>query len=371
MFIDIITVAAFLAIFLTAFLIADLLTHRRRLRYPLPAIDEVTGDKPANHRKRSQAGALTQAFTTVIPQSANEVARIDHDLKQAGYYRSTALVEYLAVRNLLVIAVLITAGVLAVLSDPGTPIPETMLVLGVLGAIFGYGLPRMVVHLQANRRVDRIQKGLPDALDLLSMCITGGMTIQKSMQQVARELKLSHPDVAIEFEIIRRHSDADSMGRALKQFSNRIDTPDVNALSALVSQTERMGTNVATAICDYADSVRRAHRQRAEERANKTSIKMLFPVIICLAPPIYILLCGPPAIKLYTFVKEAHQSGGVLDPATLSSADPLPPSEEMDRIMAERRERVVSERRERSAFEASADPQFEQTLERAQGVESR
>jgi tight adherence protein C len=73
---------------------------------------------------------------------------------------------------------------------------------------------------------------------------------------------------------------------------------------------------VATAIADYADSVRMVHRQKIEEKASKTSIKMLFPVILCLAPPIYILLCGPPMLKLRNFIIEGHQPGGVLNTPT-------------------------------------------------------
>jgi tight adherence protein C len=169
-----------------------------------------------------------------------------------------------------------------------------------------------VLHHQAKQRVDRIQRGLPDALDLVTMCVTGGLPLHEALERVSKELRFSNEDVAIEFEIIRRHADAHKMASALRHFAHRIDAPDVSALAALVTQTERLGTHVSTAICDYADSVRRAHRQFAEERANKTSIKMLFPVVLCLAPPIYILLCGPPVLKLRSFLIEERRPGGIL-----------------------------------------------------------
>jgi tight adherence protein C len=98
-------------------------------------------------------------------------------------------------------------------------------------------------------------------------------------------------------------------------------TPDVNALASLVTQTERTGTHVATAVTEFADSVRRQFRQRAEERASKTTIHMLFPVIFCLAPPVFILLLGPPVLQLKNFVDRAHTPGGLLNVQSYDQLD--------------------------------------------------
>jgi len=270
----------------------------------------------SNYYKSSKVGIVSRALAGVIPQTAEVIAKIELDLKRAGYYRSTALVEYLATRNLLVVLVLIVTGVGCVLADPGSNLPEIILIVGFLVAGSGYGLPRFVLHNQASRRVHRIQKGLPDALDLVMMCLTGGVPLRTALQRVTEEVRFSHPDIAVEFEIIRRHADANSMADALKQFAKRIDAPDVNALSSMISQTERLGTNVSTALIDFADSVRRKYRQRAEEHSSKTSIKLLFPVIFCMAPPIYILFFGPAVIELRNFLVREHRPGGVLEPMT-------------------------------------------------------
>jgi tight adherence protein C len=120
----------------------------------------------------------------------------------------------------------------------------------------------------------------------------------------------------VELEIVRRHAEADTMAKALKEFARRMNAPDVNALASLVSQTEKTGTHVATAVTEFADGIRRQFRQRAEERASKTTIRMLFPVIFCLAPPVFILLLGPPVLQLRNFVKQAHAPGGVLNAST-------------------------------------------------------
>jgi tight adherence protein C len=319
MFLNIITICAFVVICLLVFMVGELISGSRRKK-SLPG-DRMYGTDSKGELRKSSVGPLTSAFGRIIPQSAEEVSKIDRDLKRAGYYRPTALVEYMATRNILLVSILITAGVLAVAADPQSSLPEFFMISGAVTACLGYGLPRLVLHMQGNRRANRIQRGLPDALDMVRMCLTGGLPLRESLSRVSGEVQFFHPDIATEFAIINRQADADTMTSALRQFARRIDTPDVNALAALVTQTDRMGTHVAAAVAEYADSVRLAWRQRAEERANKTSIKMLFPVILCLAPPIYVLLCGPPILKMRNFLIEGNQPGGVLD---VSGARSLP-----------------------------------------------
>ncbi|MCA9004565.1 MAG: type II secretion system F family protein [Planctomycetaceae bacterium] len=313
MFIEIVTVATFLLVCFVIFLIGDAISAGHRAgRNKNSKLDE----RGVNYYKTSKVGVFSRALAGVIPQSSNEISKIELDLKRAGYYRSTALVEYLATRNMLVVLVLIGTGIGCVLADPGSNIPEIILLAGLIIAGAGYGLPRIVLHNQANRRVHRIQRGLPDALDLVMMCLTGGVPLRTALERVTDEVRFSHPDIAVEFEIIRRHADANSMADALKQFAKRIDAPDVNALSLMISQTERLGTNVSTALIDFADGVRRKYRQRAEENSSKTSIKLLFPIIFCMAPPIYILFFGPAVLELRNFLIREHRPGGILEPNT-------------------------------------------------------
>lgn len=313
MFLDIITIGTFFLACLIFFLIGDAIAVGRRSG-KRGALN--LNDQSSNYYSSSNVGPFRRAMASVIPQTENEIQKIELDLKRAGYYRSTALVEYLATRNLLVVLVLFVTGIGCIAADPGSSLPEIILIVGLVVAGGGYGLPRIVLHNQANRRVNRIQKGLPDALDLVMMCLTGGVPLRTALKRVTEEVRFSHPDIAVEFDIIRRHADANSMTDALKQFAKRIDAPDVNALSLMISQTERLGTNVSTALIDFADGVRRKYRQRAEENSSKTSIKLLFPVIFCMAPPIYILFFGPAVLELRNFLIREHQPGGILEPTT-------------------------------------------------------
>ena len=308
MFIDLVTLGAFLVICLLVFLIGDTISGGRRTARS--AIDAQPG---RGSRSSAAVRQLKRSLAAVIPQSQSEVDTIERDLRRAGYYQSTALIDYLSTRNMLMVAIAVTTGALAVAADPAGPLPKWILMGGLVTMFLGYGIPRLVLRVQANRRVDRIHQGLPDALDIVRMCVTAGLPLRDAFQRVSSEIGVHHPTIAVEFEVICRHADADTMANALRQFSKRIDTPEVNALAGLVSQTERMGTHVATAVTEFADSVRLARRQRASERANKTSIKLLFPVVLCLAPPIYVLMLGPPMLRLRNFVIEGHQPGGVLE----------------------------------------------------------
>lgn len=301
MFLNVITIASFFALALITFLVFQAFARRR-------AAEEKS-------RGRSQAPSpLASAMAGIVPQPAGEIETIRKELMQAGRYQATALTDYLATRNTALVLILLAGGTAAVLAEPGSGLPQLVLIVTAGLAVVAYGVPRFLLSRQAKRRVTQIERGLPDALDLIRMCLTGGLPLRDAMERVSGELRLSHPHLATEFDIIRRHADANSMGKALRNFAERIDTPDVRALSALVTQTERMGTHVAAAVAEFADGIRRNYRQRAEEQAGKTSIALLFPVIFCLMPPILVLMAGPPVLRLRNFIIEENAPGGVLNP---------------------------------------------------------
>ncbi len=289
-----------------------LINARRRVRN-IADMDKPASLKPAGRFRRALAGA--------VPQSPDDQDRIERDLKRAGFYGMSALVEYLAARNTLVLGFIFLGGGIAVAVPPGSGWLKTIFISTAAAAAAAYVFPRFVLKIQANKRLRRIETGLPDVLDLIRMCLTGGLSLRDSLERVSREIEMFHPDLAVELEVVRRHAEADTMVKALQEFAARMKTPDVSALASLVSQTERLGTHVAQAVMEFADGVRRQHRQRAEERASKTSIRMLFPVIFCLAPPVFILLLGPPAIQLKNFLRDSKGPGGVLNMETYRELD--------------------------------------------------
>ena len=275
--------------------------------------------KPALPRMSSKrVGAIRRSLAGAIPGLSGEFEALDRDLKRAGFYGPNAFIEYLATRNFIVVLFLVIGGSMAVLAPPSTPLPKTILSITLGGILIAYVVPRIILGIQAKSRLARIQKGLPDALDIVRMCLSGGLPLRDSLYKVAHEIEFFHPDMAVELEVVRRHAEADTMTKALGEFASRMDADDVSALASLVSQSEKTGTHVANAVMEFSDGMRRQSKQRAEERANRTTIKMLFPVIMCLAPPILILLLGPPMLEMRSFFRDAHQPGGVLDAKSIT-----------------------------------------------------
>lgn len=272
-------------------------------------------------------GPLTGFAAVLLPTSQPLRSALDRELKQAGYYEPRAVDQFLAVRNALVIGwMLVVITAVAAAYDPKFDLTLPILGVGAVVGLLLYGVPRLWVQSVATKRVQRIQKGLPDALDMITMCLTGGLPLQPALERVGKEIRAVHADLGLELEIIRRQAEAHTLEHALTQFADRIDVAEIKSLAALVTQTERLGTNVATALRDYADSIRRSYRQRAEEQGNKNSIKMLLPVTLCLAPPVYILLLAPAALELHDFIVRENRPGGILAPSEFPYQPVLQPT---------------------------------------------
>jgi tight adherence protein C len=300
-------VAAFLGVGLLVLLVGRVLFGLGRSQDPA----ELSSRAP-----RPVFGPLTPALAGMLPQSAEQQATLDRDLKRAGYYRPQARQQFLAIRNGLMAGwTLLTGTALVALFEPVNDPTRWILIVGAVVLLLLYATPRLWLASQANQRVQRIELGLPDALDMITMCLSGGLPLQQSLERVGSELRGTHSDLAFELEIVRRHAETHTLEYGLSQFSERIDAAEIRSLTSLVADTERLGTNVAAALRDYADSVRRGYRQRAEELGNKNSVKLLLPVSLCLAPPVYILLLAPAVLELRDFMVRENRPGGVLAPA--------------------------------------------------------
>jgi tight adherence protein C len=313
MFIEFITLAAFLGIVGLVFFIRNLVRGwRGQIGDQIAAEAEGEGE-PLDPIAGKQApvifGEMTEALASQIPALFVTPDNLTQDLRRAGYYKPTARSEFLALRNGLAFLTLALVGVYAVMVGPRErEMTANILIWGVAITTLVYVTPWIYLRLQAQRRVLLIQRALPDAFDMLTMCLTGGMSLYDALTNVSREVYFSHPDLSIELEIVRRHTDMASLGEAFQHFARRIDTPEVVALTSLIRQTERLGTNVVEAVREYADGVRIKLRQTADERANKAGVKLLFPLVLCLAPSTLIILWGPAALELRNFFRTFNVS---------------------------------------------------------------
>jgi len=226
----------------------------------------------------------------VAPRSAKEVGKLQQRLITAGYRNNEALVVFFGIRlacALFGFAVMMSS----VLTRPSLPFA-----LAVSG--LGYLLPSMALGRLAKKRQHRIRLGLADALDLLVVSVEAGLGLDQAIQRVGEELTVAHPDLASELRMINLELRAGKARvDALRNLASRTGVDDIESLVAMLVQTDKFGTSVAQALRVHSETVRTKRRQRAEEAAAKTGVKMVFPLVFCIFPAIFVVTIGPAAIK--------------------------------------------------------------------------
>jgi tight adherence protein C len=236
-------------------------------------------------------GPLTPILAEQSPMSEPKQTAMQRELREAGFYQPQALTEYRAMRAVLVLMPLIVAGILAFLGQRAD-IGRTVLAGGVL-ACLGYAVPRLYIQYRSRVRARELERGLPVAIDLLNLALTGGQNISAALRSVAREIAHSYPVLSEEFEIVRHQAELSHLGAALQKFAERTNHPDVRNLAMVLAQTERLGTDVSAGLLEYGNNLQLNMRHRAEAAANRASFWMLFPTILCLSIPAALLLVSP------------------------------------------------------------------------------
>jgi tight adherence protein C len=257
-------------------------------------LDEVAGlrdspDDQTRHYGHTVVDTLKRVGNA-IPRSPSEMGKLQRRLVTAGYRGFDAIAVFFGIR-------IATALLMFVVF--GTPIlfrPNLMVALGACG--LGYVLPGFLLGRMAKRRQHRIRLGLPDALDLLVVSVEAGLGLDQAIQRVSDELAFAHKDLSDELRLINLELRAGKgRGEALHNLAERIDVDDVTSLVAMLVQTDKFGTSVARSLRVHSDTLRTKRRQRAEEAAAKTGVKMVFPLVLCIFPAIWVVTIGPAAIK--------------------------------------------------------------------------
>jgi tight adherence protein C len=258
-------------------------------------------------------GRLTPPLAGVWPIRAPIRERFTRWLRQAGHYHSQALTEFLALRNMLVLgAVLFFAAAIVVITAPGEAAMYMLGGAGLIAIVLLFAAPPLVLESMAAGRKRRIEESLPDAMDMITMCTSAGLPLQHSISKVSDEIRTIHPDLSYELRLVGHHTEAGSLNTAIQQFAKRMDNPEIHSVAAMVWQAEKQGASVAGAFHTFADQVRLNRRQRAEEAGNKAAFKMLFPLVFCLAPAVYLILLAPAVMELRDTLQREKQAGGAL-----------------------------------------------------------
>jgi tight adherence protein C len=170
-------------------------------------------------------------------------------------------------------------------------------------AALGYVLPAVILARLAKKRQHKMRLGLPDALDLLVVSVEAGLGLDQAIQRVGQELSYAHPDLCDELRLINLELRAGkARADALHNLGERTGVEDITSLVAMLVQTDKFGTSVAQSLRVHSETVRTKRRQRAEEAAAKTGVKMVFPLVFCIFPAIWVVTIGPAAIKFIKII---------------------------------------------------------------------
>ena len=281
---------AFVSLLVTAGALALTPGHAAVIRRRL---GEVSGRPVGSGAEGTTSERVFDALKKVgnrLPKSPAEMGKLQLRLVHAGLRRRDSLILFLGVRAgcALVCFLLVASSIFVRTSLP--------VALGAAG--LGYVLPGVFLARMAKRRQHRIRLSVPDALDLLVVSVEAGLGLDQAMQRVADELASVHPELSEDMRLINLEMRAGkARAEALRNLADRTGVDDLSSLVAVLVQTDKFGTSVAQALRVYSDVLRTKRRQRAEEAAAKTAVKMVFPLVICIFPAIWIVTLGPAAIK--------------------------------------------------------------------------
>jgi tight adherence protein C len=242
---------------------------------------------------------LTVVGQQVLPEKSEDFTRTKMKFLKAGLRGARVPTVYWGIKCLLVGLSVVSFCVLRMTIFKILNMPTSLLIIVFL-AFFSFYLPDIWLQMKIQRRKEKILEGLPDALDLLVVCVEAGMGIDSAFQRVGREIELSNKTLSDELKFLNLELRAGkSRQEALRNLSTRIDLEELRSLVTLLIQTDRFGTSVVQALRVYSDSFRTARFQRAEEIAAKLPVKLVFPCILFIFPSLFVAILGPACIRIY------------------------------------------------------------------------
>jgi tight adherence protein C len=229
-------------------------------------------------------------------------------LIRAGFRNPSSYQKYVVIRIVLPILLFILAVSLGKSAGMAN---QKIFFLGMLGLFFGFLFPIAFVRWKIGKRQMEITDYLPDALDLLVVCVEAGLGLNASFVKISEEFNLTSPILSNEFDIVNREMVAGKPRiEALRSLSDRTGVEEVKSLVAMLIQTEKLGTSLAQSLRVHSDSLRTKRRQRAEEAAAKTTIKLVFPLVFLLFPALFVVILGPGFIQIANVLFPTLAKGG-------------------------------------------------------------
>ena len=271
----------------------------RLRKRPSGGLDDGGDDK--QKRKNEALTAVlekaTSPLSSTVSGNEKEMGKLREKLVNAGFRRESAPVVFKGMQFIIGGLGLFIGGGIGFFTD-GLTQGMAMKVLG--GIVIGYLLPSLLLGQLAKGRKQKVFLGLPDALDLMVVCVEAGLGLDQALRKVAEEMNKSHKEIGEEFGIANQQLQfGRTRAEVLQSLGFRSGVDDLKQLASILIQADKFGSSVATALRVQSDSMRTKRRQMAEEKAAKTAVKMIFPLVLFIFPGIFVVLVGPAGINMY------------------------------------------------------------------------
>ena len=239
---------------------------------------------------------LVRWVGTLVPATPRTLPLLKRRLMRAGFRDPAAVRFFYGAR----VCTTVAFGAGALLGGLRAGVSSDNLFLLTVGAtLAGFLAPMQYLLWRVARRKHAIEKGLPNVLDLMVVCVESGLGLDQTVIQVASELREAHPEICGEFAVMNLEMRAGKRRvEALHNLADRAGVEDLKKMVAVLVQTDRFGTSIAQSLRGHADYLRVMARQRAEERAAKLAVKLVFPIFFCVLPSLFVVTIGPVITRL-------------------------------------------------------------------------
>jgi len=288
---------AFLAAFLLISSVGILIFYRQTALRRLSQVVSRAADASLLRSIAPTRGAkiekLVKPFEKVLPRSAEEVSSVQKRLIRAGY-RDKACI------NIFYSSKVLVPGLLCLLATVTQVYTYSPLFVYAVAAGIGYLAPDFWLSNRVSARQLQLRLGLPEALDLIVICVEAGLSMDKATMRTAEELRISQPAIADELKLVSLEQRAGRpRAEAWKHVGERTDVDTIRSLASILIQADKFGTSIGKTLRAHSETLRTRRRQDAEEQAAKTTVKLVFPLVLFIFPSLFVVTLGPSMIIMF------------------------------------------------------------------------